>query len=220
MPAEVRSSVALFRRKAKTIGSPVAQNALGDLRDLIDGWIAAGFDTYDTVERNAVELGEDDGIQPAAARTLVRERWLAAVDAQQTWPDTRDSDALEAAFADLEARGVAARMNFSCCGTCAPGELIDEVGLGGSKHGYVYFHQQDAEAIFEGSLFLGYGSLRDFDREAPGASDAYVADAVSVGHEVVDALRSHNLSVTWDGSLDRRIRVTDLEWRRRIPDAP
>ena len=101
------------------------------------------------------------------------------------------------------------RMNFSCCGTCAPGEMVAEVGLGGPKVGYVYFHSQDAEAIVDENLFLGYGSLRDFSRGDGWDEEAYAAAAVAVGNHVVDVLRDHGLTVVWDGTLTKRIRVAE-----------
>lgn len=74
--------------------------------------------------------------------------------------------------------------------------------------GYVFFHDQDVEgAVFygePGDLFLSYGALAGSG-----------ADAVEVGREVRDVLRAHGLDVRWNGSIDHRIAVVGLEWKRR-----
>ncbi|MGW4485008.1 DUF6891 domain-containing protein [Amycolatopsis sp. NPDC004368] len=36
-----------------------------------------------------------------------------------------------------------------------------------------------------------------------------------MGQAVVEALRAQDLSVTWDGSPDERIRV-EVDWRKRL----
>jgi hypothetical protein len=70
----------------------------------------------------------------------------------------------------------------------------------------VFFHSQDTDrAIDGGGLYLGYGS-------ATGEQAATTA----IGDDVVAALRAVGLSVTWDGSLNSRIRVEPFEWRRRL----
>jgi hypothetical protein len=65
---------------------------------------------------------------------------------------------LQAAFRRLRREGYAARMNFSCCGTCGSYELSQEV----TKRrlaGYVFWHRQANDAFslsgdLETSLWL------------------------------------------------------------------
>lgn len=104
-------------------------------------------------------------------------------------------------------------------------------GYGGFREwGFTYFHQQDAERLADGGdLFLAFGTfgpLEDSDpallaraRTGDPAARTAVMDASSVraGAVVVDALRSAGLSVTWDGSVGRRIAVTITDWRKRLP---
>lgn len=54
---------------------------------------------------------------------------------------------------------------------------------------------------------LAYGSLL-------GGDDL----AVKVGEEIAAAARDAGLQVEWDGTVDARIALTPLKWRRRRPD--
>lgn len=75
-------------------------------------------------------------------------------------PKDKRKTSLDLAFADLEKQGVIAKQNFSCCVTCAPGEIESYRSemKNQNQKGYVYFHKQDAESLFEnGSTYLGFG---------------------------------------------------------------
>lgn len=127
---------------------------------------------------------------------------------QAGWPETTDCDRLDAAFRSLEEKGVIARQNFSCCGSCGSYEIWDEVAeaerCGVAARGYAFFHQQDTEGAVEGSrLYLNFGAKEE-------GEDA----AIAIGREIQRELEDHGLTTNWDGSLARRIGVS-LDWKRR-----
>jgi hypothetical protein len=129
---------------------------------------------------------------------------------QKGWPSPTDCDRLDAAFADLEAKGIIARQNFWCCGTCGLGAIDDEVkqaeASGINVRGFTFYHEQDTEAAVGGrGVFLYYGSVEDAE-----------ASALGIAREIEHSLRSHGLETLWDGSLSKRIGVT-LDWKRRQP---
>ena len=76
---------------------------------------------------------------------LIKRRRAFAAELGIT-PKMQKNSNLNRAFAALEEEGVIARQNFTCCGTCASAEIWDEIDDSREWKGYIYFHQQDAEA--------------------------------------------------------------------------
>ncbi|MFD7980886.1 DUF6891 domain-containing protein [Streptomyces sp. NPDC059071] len=89
--------------------------------------------------------------------------------------------------------------------TCGTSEIGAEEGADRAR-GFVFFHYQCTEgAASGGPLYLLYGG---FDR-SPDTTAA-------VGGEVAEALRGQGLTVDWDGDPGQAIRVTGLDWRKRL----
>lgn len=142
--------------------------------------------------------------------------------AEQGWTGLTDNDRLDRAFAALEARGILARQDFSDCGTCGAGEILGLAEAsradGRAMRGYAFFHQQDTDALLDGStgLYLSYGA----DLPADTDEAAYETAATAIGHEVAEAVRAEGLAIDWDGDLGQRIGVR-IDWRRRrFTEAP
>jgi hypothetical protein len=139
---------------------------------------------------------------------------------QAGWPEVTDCDRLDAAFAKLEANGIVARQNFTCCQNCGFAEIGAEVAdvqdAGTDVRGVTFFHQQDADrAVDGGSIYLSYGATHDDGANSDGS------DSVEIAREIVAVLNAHGLKPNWDGTTAQRIEVP-LNWRRRFPvsDAP
>ncbi|GAA3443657.1 DUF6891 domain-containing protein [Planomonospora venezuelensis] len=148
--------------------------------------------------------GDRRPVSPGQARLLVDRMWLDRVEEQASWRGETDPERLGRAFAALEASGITAREDFTCCRTCGQAEI----GAAGSPdaRGYVYFHSQCTDSAAAGhGLALLYGG---FD----GSPDT----TASIGREVVAALRETGLSVEWNGDPARSIAVTPLDWRKRL----
>ncbi|MCP3782831.1 hypothetical protein NLX85_05565 [Micromonospora sp. A3M-1-15] len=136
------------------------------------------------------------------AWAAVAEELSAHLADQETWPEVTDSDRLTAAFRALDATGIVARENFTCCQNCGVEEIGAEARRGLKPRGYTFYHRQDAERGVEGSgVWLAYGAFE-------GASTA------EIGAEVAVALRAAGLTVNWDGEVGQRIHVP-LRWQRR-----
>ncbi|MEU2170104.1 DUF6891 domain-containing protein [Micromonospora chersina] len=149
-------------------------------------------------------------LDDAAERNRVAElAWAAVAEEltrhlsdQETWPEMTDSDRLTTAFRALDAAGIVARENFTCCQNCGAEEIGAEARRGLKPRGYTFYHRQDAERGVEGSgVWLAYGAFEG-------------ASAAEIGAEVAAALRAAGLTVNWDGAVDRRIHVP-LRWQRR-----
>jgi len=121
-----------------------------------------------------------------------------------------DRERVRRLFRRLRKRGILARMNFSCCGGCASGELAEL--LKPQHGGGVYFHQQDADA-FDGErltapLYIGYGA-------APNGAGKIEDRAALIGRLVKAEAERIGLLVKWDGDTNTRIALiptTKPEW--------
>ena len=86
------------------------------LRDAAWQQLIKGNDDVDEYVDWVTDEGEVTDEQAEAAFDFVRE---ARVAQQAGWPDEPTN--LDRAFAGLEAIGILARQDFTCCGTCAAG---------------------------------------------------------------------------------------------------
>jgi hypothetical protein len=163
--------------------------------------VRTGFHDQDEVLEAVVESYEDDLSEDEAA-ALVTRLWETRLAEQATWPETTQVDRLLSTFATLDAAGVVARANFTCCNNCGHTEIGAEAEEG--ARGYVFFHHQDTERAAEGGgLYLSYGAFPGTDTE-------------SIGHEVVAAMTAANLSTEWNGTAAQRILVSPLTWQLRL----
>lgn len=193
------------------------EESLSFLRSCIHADVAGGFDSYEDIVETAIELVKDDFPGESCeelVKPIVLEAFQEHIRTQANWPAKTDCDRMDAAFDELNRAGIVARQHFSCCGTCAAGEIRDVMSElieeGGNVRGYTSYDVQSTQNAVAGhGVALNYGSI-----------DEGEAAALRVGHEVVDALARHGLKVEWDGSWDHRIMVS-LDWkRRRDPFAP
>jgi hypothetical protein len=97
-------------------------DVIDELRQHIETLVAAGFLDEDEIELGAAEAFEDR-LEPAtlraAAHQLTAAAWEAHARAQATWPAVTDCDRLDAAFAEMEARGIVARQDSAAATTAA-----------------------------------------------------------------------------------------------------
>ncbi|RKE21238.1 DUF6891 domain-containing protein [Streptomyces sp. TLI_171] len=137
------------------------------------------------------------------AKQLVDRLWLERVAEQRSWVGETDPERLTRAFAALESTGITAREDFTCCRSCGHAEIGAE---NENARGFVYFHRQGTEAVAGGGALALYFGGFDGSEETTAA----------VGREVVEALTAVELTVRWSGDPGQAIRVTDLDWRRRL----
>ncbi|WP_433604759.1 DUF6891 domain-containing protein [Prescottella agglutinans] len=175
-------------------------------RDDADDFIDFYGDDYDLTEE-----------QLAAAFAALRTARLR----QQTEIGAYTSRTI-AAFQELNANGVVARANFSCCGTCASGEIWEERDDSRHWQGYAYFHQQDTDGLVEnGETYIGFGAFppENFDEAAYDAlsDDAkealYAADVTRLLDDVVfPVLLRHGIEPEWNRDLGTRVLLKNADW--------
>ena len=168
--------------------------------------LRCGYDDRDQLAELAEDYladGDERPVSKAQARQLADRLWLERLAEQETWEGVTDPERLAGAFAALDAGGITARENFTCCRSCGMAEIGAERE---EARGFVFFHRQSTEHAVEGfGLPLYYGGL-----------DGSEETTASVGREVVAALAAAGLSADWDGDPGRSITVTGLDWRRRL----
>ncbi len=153
------------------------------MREYIVRDVAAGFASADEICNSVVEIfsdEQDSSVLFPYAYNIVQETIEAHIKEQANWEEITDCDRLDQAFDDLEHHNIISRQNFSCCGTCGAGEILDEMRKaqenGQNVRGYTFYHAQDCEyAIERQGIHLSYGSI---DEEND------IAD-INIGHEIV-----------------------------------
>ncbi|MFB9718457.1 DUF6891 domain-containing protein [Planobispora longispora] len=173
------------------------------IREVIVGGYATRAQLAEIAQDYLVS-GDRRPVSPGQARRLVDRMWLERVEEQALWDGETDPERLSRAFTSLEAAGITARENFTCCRACGQAEI----GAAGAPdaRGYVYFHSQCTDSAAAGrGLTLLYGG---FD----GSPDT----TASIGREVVAALGEAGLSVEWNGDPRHAVTVTPLDWRKRL----
>lgn len=187
---------------------------LEELRSYIDRDVAGGFLSADEIVETVVEILGNEADSEALRVEAVKATALAMnahASDQSSWPSVTDCDRLDSAFAELDKIGIISRQNFSCCGTCGSGDILEVMSAvsaeGRSVHGYAFYHAQDTESATEGyGICLNYGA--DQDNEAA---------ALAVAKKVIDVVEAHGLTTIWNGTWGQRITVS-MDWKRRRTD--
>ncbi len=165
-------------------------------------------------ELAAEGIGEEQADRAFDAVLTARRAQQAAWDGEEVLP-------LTAAFDALAEAGIVAREHFSCCGTCASGEIHDERDDSRDWRGYVYYHQQDTESLLSSrSTYLGYGAFLDSflteqewealsDEEKDATYERITVDLMV--DAVLPVLERHGIEVTWERDLRTRILLSDID---------
>ncbi|MGH7169227.1 MAG: DUF6891 domain-containing protein [Gemmataceae bacterium] len=184
--------------------------SIEEIRSFVAQHVAEGFDSAEEIIDSAIECFEVEENEELcrAIAGFTAERMAEHLRSQSQWPKPTDCDRLDWAFEELERSGIVARQNFSCCGNCGHSEIWAEIKQAKEEHpveGYVFYHMQDTESAVEGGyLYLAYGSVEE-------GEEALTA----VGRKLVLALECAGLRTEWNGQADTRIRIVDLDWKRR-----
>ncbi|MFE5540591.1 DUF6891 domain-containing protein [Streptomyces sp. NPDC056492] len=173
------------------------------VREVLVGGFASRAELAELAEEYLVTRDRRP-VSHAQARALADRLWLERVAEQAAWQGETDPERLARAFTALQAAGITARENFTCCRGCGDSEIGGEAGPG--ARGFVYFHTQCTDSAAAGhGLTLLYGGF-----------DGSSRTTASIGHEVMAAVAAVGLQAEWDGDPGRAITITPLAWRRRL----
>lgn len=114
-------------------------------------------------------------------------------------------ETIDRAFEDLDAEGVKAEANCLCCMSCACAKLGTFLSENPDYTGAVYYHEQDLEGFVNGGdLFIGF-----LTEDGEGS--------VAIAETTVEKLEAAGLTIEWDGTSRRRIRVKNKTDGKRYP---
>ena len=155
------------------------------------------------------EIFEPGEIDPDWVEQRIDEEFARKLEVERAWPAVTDCDKLDRAFDELNETGIIALQNAGF----TQDEGIEDVTaeyeeLGGEDslvEGYCFYHGQDLERAVDGEgLLLTFGDIQGDD-----------ARGVEIGARIVEVLHRHGLAVEWTGTIDQRIELPEIEWRRR-----
>lgn len=184
----------------------MSEYAATEIRRLV--W-SGFYDAPDVREIVLEEIFEPGEIEPEWVERRIDEEFARKLEVERAWPVVTDCDKLDRAFDELNDSGIIALQNAGY----DQDEGMDEVteayqeqgGEDSGAEGYCFYHGQDLERAVDGQgLLLTYGDIN---------GDASKGEVV--GERIVDVLHAHGLAVTWSGSLEERIELPEIEWRRR-----
>ena len=176
------------------------------IRDAIKTWVWSGFHDEAAVNDMLEDILED-GVDVEAMRRAISAEFEMKAEAEKSWPVETDCDRLDRAFMVLDADGVCAVQNAGY--TMSDGytdvtEAVHDRGLE-KYRGYCFYHGQDLERAVRGEgLMIAFGDLDDDP-----------AKGVVIGGAVCAALKQAGFTTEWDGTIDQRINVPKLDWKRR-----
>ena len=174
--------------------------------DQIKTYVWSGFYEADEVDQMIDELIEE-GADESFLRSAVTSEFEKKALTETTWPAETDCDRLDRAFEQLNANGIIALQNSGF--TMSDGYEDVEDHLRKRKRddirGYCYYHEQDLDsAMTESTFMIAFGSLNE-NR----------ATILEIGREVENVLVSHGFNIDWDDDCKTRIRIVNIDWKRK-----
>ena len=176
--------------------------------ETIRKWVKSGFysptDVRDMLD-DILSGGED----PATLENAIDESFAAKRAEEADWPAMTDCDRLDRVFYKLHEQGICALDNAGYTMSDGFSDVSEAVAQApaGHYHGFCFYHGQDVErAIDGGGLMIAFGDLNDDDTAG-----------VAVGRIIVGALHTEGLETRWPETMDTRIDVPNIDWRRRGP---
>lgn len=193
------------------------EDLAAEIRTFVRALVARGDRTFadvldETTEYFLESYDDQAELVEQISKREIERAFFEHIARQATWPDVTDCDRLDRAFEALNAGGIVARHDFTCCQNCGFAEIGAEIEAaleaGVDVSGFTFYHQQDTDSATEGGgLYLSYGHVDGGD-----------ANAIAVGRVIESALNAAGLETVWDGTVGQRIHVR-LTWQRRVSPA-
>jgi hypothetical protein len=186
---------------------PIGTETLREIRTLVRG----GFNRRDEIVAIFCEEMYAPGeLDQQEIEASVDSEFAALEKEKERWPAVTDCDKLDAVFRALNERGLIALQNAGY----TQSDGYDDMRAAYQSHpdkrqitGYCFYHGQDlARAIDGGGLYLAFGPIDSRKEETEGPA---------VGSLIVEELKRAGLEVDWNGSFEQRIRIRNIDWKRR-----
>ncbi|WP_111683819.1 DUF6891 domain-containing protein [Winogradskyella tangerina] len=171
-----------------------------------------GFENKYELFENLIDMFYDvEDFDETWLKDEIESKIAEHINQSRNWERPTDFEKLRDAFDELNANGIVGLHKAGYTrqdGEDDCMEIIEELSsLGINAKGYCYYHTQDLERLIEGDnlLYLGFDSHNGEDESA-----------VHVAEEIVEVLRQSEFNVKWNGSLNNRIEVSGIEWKKII----
>jgi hypothetical protein len=171
------------------------------------------------------ELEDDFGLSEEELK-LAFETVLAVRRAQQASFGDDAKTSLNAAFADLNARGILAIEGFSCCDECGTRDIWDYFSPEHPYRGYVFYHQADAEHLLDhGHVELTFGAALDqlmdpeeYGRLLPEGKQWWFEQVSTefMRDEILPVLEAHQIKVNWNRDFNTRPMLENVDYYAEV----
>jgi uncharacterized protein DUF6891 len=177
--------------------------------------IKFGFENEEELFDNIREMFYDeDDFDEYWLRQIISEKYKQHQKDSLTWTKPTDFDRLAKAFDELIEGKIVCLHKAGYTKQDGEGDCMETIEklkeLGVKAIGFCYYHSQDlARAVDPDirNLYLGFDSPIQDDNEA-----------LEVANKIVRALKKYSFEVNWTGTVDQRIEIKNITWRK-IPDS-
>lgn len=181
---------------------------------LADKEVRFGFSMPDDiVERISDAFEDQDNFDHVWLEEYVANSYSAKIEESKLWSKPTGFDRLAEVFDELIKSRIVCLHKAGYTRQDGEGDCLEVVEelrrLGKQPVGFCFYHEQDLARAVDpeiGSLLLGYNSPT-FREE----------DALVVAKTIVSALKRRNFIVSWNGSVDERIEILDVDFKK-VPD--
>ena len=174
--------------------------------NVIQKWVWSGFYDPEQVDSMINDYLEE-GAHEELLRSAVESEFAKKHEAEMEWPENTDCDRLDAVFETLDQRKILCLENSGSEISDGHQEAFEVLSMqpGHDYFGYCFYHDQDVNFAIDGrGLLLAFNHV-----------DGDVSDKLKVGMVVKEELQRAGFALDWDGTIEHRIKIINIEWKRR-----
>ena len=192
----------------------MTQEIKDEVLEQIEKDVLMGFESAEEMTESIADMfaDEDDFDEDWLAETI-EARCEEHKENSFNWSKPTDFERLDAAFTHLIKNGIVCLHNAGYTKQDSISDCEDAIeeleDMNVEVTGYCYYHAQDLERAIDPtskSLLLGFDSVGKDDEEA-----------VIIGDTIVEVLKVLNFEVNWDGTIEHRIEIKNINWQK-IPN--
>lgn len=174
--------------------------------DTIRKKVWSGFYTAEEVDQVIDDILEGDAHEEYL-RAAVAPEFDKKREAEREWPQVTDCDRLDSAFEALEKRQILCLQNAGYTMSDGHEDAFEALSSqpGRGYIGYCFYHGQDLERAVDGG-----GLMIAFDHV-----DGDVPDKLAIATALKEELERVGFKLDWDGTVDKRINIPNIDWKRR-----
>jgi len=177
--------------------------------------IKFGFENEEQLFESLREMFyEDNNFDERWLRQAIADKYKRHQTDSSTWTHPTDFERLAETFDDLILERIVCLHKAGYTKSDGEGDCMETIerlnDLGIKAIGFCYYHSQDLGRAVDPeirNLYLGFDSPTQNDNEA-----------LFVANRIVDKLKGHGFEVSWPGTVDQRIEIKNLDWKKTPDD--